>query len=136
MITLQPYIDGLYLHHAAGILDGLYLHLDSLEVSCWQHILALMHQMLQSPQANCAGLSTAAVVGTGRLLMHAADACADLEQTEQLVGLLVQSYVQPQASGMKKHLAGLPKMTKDQSKCCFCTDNNKHVRSVTRASVF
>ena len=86
--------------HTAGILDGLYLHLDSLEVSCWQHILALMHRMLQSQQGNSAALGTAAVVGVGRLLMHAADACADLEQTEQLVALLVQSYVQPQPSGM------------------------------------
>ena len=63
-----------------------------------------MHQMLQSQQATSAGLSTAAVVGTGRLLMHSADACAELEQTEQLVALLVQSYVQPQASDMGEPL--------------------------------
>ena len=91
---------------AAGILDGLYVYLDSLEVSCWQHILTLMHQMLQSQQATSAGLSTTAVVGIGRLLMHSADACADLEWTEQLVALLVHSYVQPQASGVGEHLAG------------------------------
>lgn len=54
--------------------------------------------MLQSQQATSAGLSTAAAVGIGRLLMHSADACAELEQTEQLVALLVQSYVQPPAS--------------------------------------
>lgn len=88
----------------AGILDGLYLHLDSLEVRCWQHILALMNQMLHSQQANGAGLSTAGVVGIGRLLMHSADVCADLEQTEQLVGLLVRSYVQPQPSGIEQGL--------------------------------
>lgn len=98
--------------HAAGILDGLYLHLDSLEISCWQHLLALMHQLLHTEQANSAGLSTAAVVAIGRLLMH-----ADLEQTEQLVGLLVQSYVQPQASGVEKSFAELLGLTKDQSKC-------------------
>ncbi len=66
-----------------------------------------MHQMLHRQQATSAGLSTAAVVGIGRLLMHCADACANLEQTEQLVALLVQSYVQPQASGMAKPLERL-----------------------------
>lgn len=63
-----------------------------------------MHQMLHSQQATSAGLSTAAVVGIGRLLMHSADACAELEQTEQLVALLVHSYVQPQASDMGEPL--------------------------------
>ena len=65
--------------------------------------------MLQNQQGKSAGLSTAAVVGIGRLLMHAADACADLEQTEQLVALLVQSHVQPQPSGLGQRLAGLLK---------------------------
>ena len=63
-----------------------------------------MRQMLQSQQATSAGLSTAAIVGIGRLLMHSADACDELEQTEQLVALLVQSYVQPQASDTGKSL--------------------------------
>lgn len=76
-----------------------------METGCWQHIFTLLQQMLQSQQANSAGLSTAAVVGIGRLLMHAADVCADLEQTERLIELLVQSYVQLQASGLGKNVA-------------------------------
>lgn len=91
---------------AAGILDGMFLHLESLDVHCWQNIFTLMQQMLQSQQANSAGLSTAAVVGIGRLLMHAADVCADLDQTERLIELLVQTHVQAQTSGLGKDLAG------------------------------
>lgn len=92
--------------YAAGILDGMYLHLDTLDVRCWQHVFPLMPQMLQSQQANSAGLITAAVVGIGRLLMHAADVCADLDQTERLIELLVQARVQAQTSGLGKDLAG------------------------------
>ncbi len=57
-----------------------------------------MQQMLESHQGRAAGLHLRAVVGIGRLLMHASDICADLGQTEQLVALLVQSYVQPNSS--------------------------------------
>ncbi len=57
-----------------------------------------MQQMLESQQGRAAGLHLRAVVGIGRLLMHASDVCADLGQTEQLVALLVQSYVQPDSS--------------------------------------
>ena len=91
--------------YIAGLLDGVYIHLDSLEVGCWQHVFTLTHQMLQRQQANSAGLSTAAGVGIGRLLMHAADVCADLEQTERLIELLVQGHVRPQASSSGEDLA-------------------------------
>ena len=57
-----------------------------------------MQQMLESQQGRAAGLHVRAVVGIGRLLMHASDICADLGQTEQLVAVLVQSYVQPNSS--------------------------------------
>lgn len=62
--------------------------------------------MLQSQQDTCAELSTAAAVGIGRLLMHSADTFAEVEQTEQLVAVLIQSYVQLPASGMVELLAG------------------------------
>ncbi len=90
---------------AAGILDGVYLHVDSLDADCQQHVITLMQQVLQSRQATSAGLSTAAVVGVGRLLMHAPDACADLEQTERLIELLVQSQVQAQTAALGEYLA-------------------------------
>ena len=82
----------------AGILDGLFCHIECLTVDLRQHILNIMQQMLESQQGRAAGLHLSAVVGIGRLLMHASDICADLGQTEQLVALLVQSYVQPDSS--------------------------------------
>ena len=83
-------------------MDGLFLHLEDLDVSLWQRLLALMQQMLQRQQAKTAGLCLPAVVSMARLLRYAADVCADLEQTEQLVALLVQSYVQPQSDDTGK----------------------------------
>lgn len=80
--------------------------MDSLEVSLWEHLLTVLQQMLQSQQAQSAGLCLSAVVSIGRLLMHAAELCSDLEQVEQLVAMLVQSYVQPQHSRWGKHLQG------------------------------
>ena len=97
--------------------------------------------MLHSQQADGAGLSTAGVVGIGRLLMHSADVCADLEQTEQLVGLLVRSYVQPQPSGIQEglgrgkggdrhsSLVGLLTLKKTNSRVDLCTDNKRHMLS-------
>ncbi|DBA71513.1 TPA: hypothetical protein ACH3X2_011300 [Trebouxia sp. C0005] len=83
---------------AAGILDGVFCHIEYLTLDVWQHIMNIMQQMLESQQGRAAGLHLRAVVGIGRLLMHASDTCADLGQTEQLVALLVQSYVQPDSS--------------------------------------
>lgn len=65
-----------------------------------------MQQMLESQQGRAAGLQLTTVVGIGRLLMHASDVCADLGQTEQLIALLVQSYVKPDSSP-KSMLAAL-----------------------------
>ena len=67
-------------------------------VDLWQHIVNMMQQMLESQQGRAAGLHLRAVVGIGRLLMHASELCVDLGQTEQLVALLVQSYLQPDSS--------------------------------------
>lgn len=66
--------------------------------------MTLVQQMLECQQGRAAGLHLAAVVGIGRLLLYAPHACADLGQTEQLVALLVQSYVQPDCSTKSRFL--------------------------------
>ncbi len=63
----------------------------------------MMQQLLESQHGKVAGLQLAAVVAIGRLLMHASDVCSDLGQTEQLVALLVQCYVQPDSSDRGVH---------------------------------
>ena len=83
--------------------------MDNLEVSLWEHLLILLQQMLQCQQAQSAELCLSAVVSIGRLLMHAAKLCSDLEQVEQLIAMLVQSYVQPQLSHPGKLLEWLCK---------------------------
>lgn len=89
----------------AGILDGIFCHTDSLSPDVWQHVMTLVQQMLECQQGRAAGLHLAAVVGVGRLLLYASHVCADLGQTEQLVALLVQSYVQPDCSARSRLLA-------------------------------
>ncbi|DBA87447.1 TPA: hypothetical protein ACH3X1_004486 [Trebouxia sp. C0004] len=91
----------------AGILDGLFCHVEYLTVDRWQHFMNIMQQMLESQQGRAAGLHLRAVVAIGRLLMHASDVCANLGQTEQLVALLVQSYVQPDFSPTSITVPGL-----------------------------
>ena len=81
---------------AAGLVDGLFCHLDCLTLDVWQHVVDLMQQVLQSQQSRTAGLQLAAIVGIGRLLMHAPEVCDDLGQTELLVVGLVHTYVQPE----------------------------------------
>ena len=90
------------MHCVVGILDGLFCHLDSLNLNLWQHAISLLQQMLESQHSKAGGLQLVAVVGIGRLLMHAAEVCADLSQTEQLIALLVQTYVQPETPGRGK----------------------------------
>lgn len=70
------------------------------------------------------------------MLMHSADACTKLEQTEQPVALLVQSYVQPQASGTGEHLAGLISTDLTPSDCCYAEsfkEQRLQISIVTRA---
>ena len=73
----------------------MFCYIDSLSISIWQANLETLRQMLESQQSKAAGLQMAAVVAIGRLLMHEAQVCSELGQTEQLVALLVQTYVQP-----------------------------------------